>query len=80
MMLSYEVFDELFREFRKRFDEPNNFIFVQKYAVGQQMIRVCTLNSVKFSVRAALDFLDTLQKKIRISESVGSFFSGCCEI
>ena len=41
-MLSNEIFDDLFHEFKDKFeDNSSDLIFIQKYDVGLQMIRVC---------------------------------------
>ena len=65
-MLSNEIFDDLFHEFKDNFeDNSSDLIFIQKYDVGLQMIRVCIIiNSANFDVKAAFDFLNILQKKL----------------
>ena len=65
-MLSNEIFDDLFHEFKDKFeDNSSDLIFIQKYDVGLQMIRVCIIiNSANFDVKAAFDFLNILQKKL----------------
>lgn len=41
-MLSNEIFDDLLHEFKDKFeDNSSDLIFIQKYDVGLQMIRVC---------------------------------------
>lgn len=41
-MLSNEIFDDLFHESKDKFeDNSSDLIFIQKYDVGLQMIRVC---------------------------------------
>lgn len=65
-MLSNEIFDDLFHEFKDKFEDNfSDLIFIQKYDVGLQMIRVCIIiDSANFDVKAAFDFLNILQKKL----------------
>lgn len=59
-----KVFDLLFHEFRDKFGDTTDFVFVQKDSVGVQKIRVYkTNNSTNFDVKEALDFLNNIQEQ-----------------
>ena len=66
----------LFCEFRDKFeDNSSDLIFIQKYDVGLQMIPVCTINnSANFDVKAALDLLNNLYRKIEYQSQWSPFY------
>ena len=53
----------------------SNLIFIQTFVVSLQMICVYTINnSVNFEVKAALDLLNNLQKKLKYQSQWSPFY------
>ena len=75
-MTNYEIFDLLHSDLRHKF-EADNRVFMQKYTVGWQQIRIHCLKDEKLDIIECLDSLNKLQEKYSYCSSWTRFHFSC---
>ena len=80
-MTSYKIFDLLCRDVTKKFGSDNN-IFIYKYVVGQQRIRIHILKQETEDIDPVdiLNFLSQLQQIYTYHSKWNRFYLNCFDL